>query len=123
MPMHLAYVASPYSHPDADVREHRYNEAMRATAWLLRTDPNLIAFSPIVYCHPMARRHALPTDAQYWKAFNEGIMTLSDRIYFLRLPGWEDSIGFKMEHDWAMDQQKPHLFIDLHAGDFVLSSV
>ena len=46
---HYTYLASPYSSPSANIMQTRYEEARRATAFLLRERSWI--YSPIVHCH------------------------------------------------------------------------
>ena len=61
----MIYLASPYSHPDATVREARFQAACRATASLIRAGHEV--FSPIAHSHPLAA-FGLPTDWSFWES-------------------------------------------------------
>lgn len=113
----FSYVASPYSHPNPVVREARYHDVMRAVHFLLHSVPG-VHFSPIVYCHPLAIRYTLPTDAGYWQNFNEAIMERADRLYFVRLQGFDESVGCKMELDWAKKNGREYYFLAPTGGTF-----
>lgn len=107
------YIASPYSSKDRTIRIQRYRAAMQFVAWWLKTDHSpLVPFSPIVYCHEMAETFDLPTDAAFWKQFNEAIMLHSPEIYVLRLPGWEDSKGVMAELAWAKEHQRHIVWVE-----------
>jgi Domain of unknown function (DUF1937) len=54
----MIYLASPYSHPDATVRESRFRAACQAVVALLLTGE--VVFAPIVHCHPLVE-YGLPT--------------------------------------------------------------
>ena len=60
----------------------------------------------------MAKRHELPTDAAFWKEFNESIMEFAPELYFLRLPGWKESLGFGMELEWHINNPRPAFWVD-----------
>ncbi len=59
----MIYLASPYSHPDARVRQRRFEEACQAAAAITRA--GLSVFSPISHSHPIAR-YGVPTGWDYW---------------------------------------------------------
>lgn len=89
------YLASPYSHPDASKITARFNEAVRAAAWL--ANQRVIAFSPIAHSHPQAIAHDLPGDWQFWKHFDEVFVRQSAGVIVLQLEGWRESKGVKAE--------------------------
>lgn len=85
------YLISPYSHEDESVREERYDEAVDATAKLIRK--GYIVFSPIVHCHPLALKHKLPIDYFYWREYDLSFIEWADVGYVLYIPGWKESLG------------------------------
>ena len=91
----MIYLASPYSHPDPLVRQDRFEKAMSACATL--TKRGVHVFSPIAHWHPIAVSHDLPTDANYWMAYNIHHLKHSSRLFVLELPGWQESIGVTEE--------------------------
>jgi len=108
----MIYLASPYSHPDADVREHRY----RQVVWHLA---NLILEGEIVYC-PIAHSHDVAqmiTDRiqhqadvfsfEFWRATDEAMMACCSEIRVLCLPGWEKSVGVAAEIEYMLQHNKP----------------
>ena len=97
----MIYIASPYSHPDPTVMQRRFEEVERFTAWCLKRD--LIAISPIVYGHEMAKKHELPTDAAWWARFNHRLFNQCTLMYLLQLPGWRESKGVALELEWAKE--------------------
>ncbi|MCP5014648.1 MAG: DUF1937 family protein, partial [Ketobacter sp.] len=48
----MIYLAQPYTDPNPDVREHRFNLGERYTAELLQNGQWV--YSPIVHCHELA---------------------------------------------------------------------
>lgn len=91
----MIYVASPYSHSDPAVREMRFRQAEAFVARLLNQD--VPVFSPIVYCHVMAERHRLPTDADFWAGVNWRFMQRCTAFALVALPGWDTSRGVAAE--------------------------
>ena len=63
----VIYLASPYTHSDASVRESRFDAACKATAELVRSGQ--VVFSPIAHGHPLVR-FGLPIDWDYWARFD-----------------------------------------------------
>lgn len=48
----LTYLACPYSHPDRDVRQRRFDQVNAAAAWLILNEQ--MVFSPISHSHPIS---------------------------------------------------------------------
>lgn len=96
--MSFAYLASPYSDPDATVREQRYRAALRATAKLAAD--GACVFSPIVHTHhlePLTGRK--PHD--FWMDLDRPILRHADKLVVLMLEGWKYSRGVAEEMEIA----------------------
>lgn len=106
----MIYLASPYSHPDALTVKTRYLLVEQTAALLIKR--GLFVWSPIVHCHEMTGRHIMPTDAEFWKAYNFDFMRRADAIYVLKIPGWELSKGVKMEIDFAIYNGIPLVYVN-----------
>lgn len=99
------YLASPYTHPMAAIREFRYYQAIRAVAYLCARGHTTI--SPIVQCHEMAKLHILPTDFKFWKSWNERLIRASAGMIILKLDGWADSAGIADEIEFCKENLIP----------------
>lgn len=109
----MIYLASPYSHVRSRVRRERF---LAAEAYLAScTALGEILYSPIVHFHTLARRHKLPHDATYWRAHNEGMLSMAEELRVLVLPGWEHSIGIAREVAFAKENSIPvtHVLSDV----------
>lgn len=95
----MIYLASPYSHPDAFVREERYLRASKALTWLL--ERKRWAYSPIVHCHELAKIGGLPGDASFWREYDFYMLSKCDLFMMLRIEGWEASKGMRAEREEA----------------------
>lgn len=107
----MIYLASPYSHSDPLVRKTRYLLAMQCCAALINGGREFV-WSPIVHCHEMAEAYSLPTDAEFWKEYNFDFMRRADKMYILRIPGWDESKGIKMEIEFCELIGIPHTFVN-----------
>jgi hypothetical protein len=85
------YLAGPYS----DDPDTRYHQHMEATALLANSGLNI--FSTIIHNHPMARKYAMPTDADFWKGYNFSLIDKSNGIILYQLPTWKESRGVRDE--------------------------
>ena len=106
------YLASPYSHEFEAVREMRFRAVEATTAYLFKQGH--VVFSPIVYCHKIATKWALPKDALFWRNLNFSFLHSSKEIIVLALPGWQDSQGVKGEMEEASRLQLPIKFLWPH---------
>ena len=100
----MIYLASPYSHPDPDIREARFHAACRAMAMLLPRGEKV--FSPVVHSHPLVA-HGLPTDWEFWQAIDSEFLLYCDELAVLTLEGWEESRGVQAEIALAIHLGKP----------------
>ena len=89
----LIYLASPYAHESAAVREARL-EAVRHVCGKM-IDEGRIVLSPLVYAGELAMRgfHA----PQGWYAWDLQFLARADELLVLQLPGWEHSNGILVE--------------------------
>lgn len=95
------YLASPYSHPDSNVHEERYQAVMKHNAELFRA--GIIAYSPIVYSHELSKKYSMPTDAEFWWFFNKAMMDRCDGLIVYMMTGWQESKGVLKEIEYAKE--------------------
>ncbi|MBK8909171.1 MAG: DUF1937 family protein [Rhodospirillales bacterium] len=89
------YVAHPYTGQEDDA----YHAALWFCACAFRRGWH--PYSPIVHWHVIAASHNLPTDAATWAGINERELRQSDALAVLKLTGWQNSEGLRMELAWA----------------------
>ena len=99
----MIYLASPYSHDQAAVRESRFEAVRAVTGKLIRVGH--VVFSPIVYSHQFAESHG--TDFAAWEQFDLTIIAVCRELWVLRLGGWETSKGVWNEIEYAKWLGKP----------------
>lgn len=99
------YLASPYSHKDPAVMQHRFECAEHALAWLLSA--RRWTYSPIVHCHAMAQCFNFPTDAKFWEEYNHAMIRRSSGLIVLLIDGVMESKGVKEEREFAASLQLP----------------
>ncbi len=103
------YLASPYSHPDATVREQNWLAAAAAAAWLMQrgnTDfgEGYTVFSPISMGHPisvMGASTGLGFNFTTWQRTSITLMQSCTHLVLLFLDDWHLSTGCKAEVDYA----------------------
>ena len=107
--MSYIYLASPYSDPDPLIRELRHYQAMRATADLLRA--GRYVYSPIVHCHELAKKYALPTHFDFWQNYNFAMLRAASFFAILQADGWKDSLGVLAESNEATRLNLDRMYI------------
>ena len=112
--MSYAYLASPYSHPDAIMQESRFHAVSVAAGALMQRGE--IVFSPICHCHPIAEVCNLRGDAGYWAEFNRTFLTGAAFLYVLQLPGWDASDGVAFEMGLARELKLSIKFLSKDFG-------
>jgi hypothetical protein len=95
----LTYLGVPYSHPDPEVRQKRFEIVNKVSADLMNAGH--IVFSPISHTHPIALAGGLPSDFAYWKNFDIAYLEVSRLLIVLMLPGWKESKGVTGEIEIA----------------------
>ena len=103
-PYHLVYVASPYWHPRATVRDHRARAALHATAELLAK--GVPAFSAVAYSNNF-QNHNLPPPKQGWYEYDLNYLAASSQMIVLELPGWTESTDIAIEIGFAASRSIP----------------
>ena len=99
----MIYLASPYSHPDALVREARFEAACRATAELVRDGHGV--FAPVVQGHSLVR-FGVPGDWKFWQPLVSDYLARCDVVLVLQLDGWRESEGVQAEMALAAELGK-----------------
>ncbi|NLS96664.1 MAG: DUF1937 family protein [Planctomycetaceae bacterium] len=110
----MIYLASPYTHPDPKVREHRYQEACRCAAQLIRTGHHVL--SPISHSHGIAQ-YGLPGDWAYWESLDRRFLEMCDEVGVLMLDGWKESNGVQAEIRIAREMDKLVSFLPAAGGE------
>ena len=107
----LIYLATPYSHPDPEVRESRFRKVNRVAADLMRQ--GLHIFSPISHTHPIAVAGELPTDFAFWEQYDRAMLQACGKVMVLKLQGWLSSKGVIAEIQIAEELGIPVEFIEV----------
>jgi len=97
----LIYIGSPYSHPDKDVRQERFELVSKFAADLV--SEGYIAISPITYGHTLLYFKDMPTDFEFWNMFCIGLLKKCDYLYVLEIDGHKESKGLQEEIKFAKE--------------------
>jgi len=91
----MIYLASPYSHPNMEVKIARFEAAAKAAAVLM--NQGHIIFAPIAMTHPMAIYGELPGNWEFWEKFDNEFLNACESLIVLMLEGWSISSGVTAE--------------------------
>lgn len=92
----MIYLASPYSHPDPQVMEFRFDQVCRVAGKIM-AEQGIVVYSPIAHNHPIAVRINLPRGWDFWEKFDTETLTACKEIWVLKLDGWDTSKGVAAE--------------------------
>ena len=105
----VSYLASPYADPDEAVRERRYEEVSQVVVKMLRA--GRVVFSPIACNHPLVG-FGVPTGWDFWGPIDTAMIAICSEVVVLKLDGWEESEGIKLEIEFAEKIGKPVRYMD-----------
>lgn len=112
----LWYLASPYSHPDPEVREQRY---IQVRDYMLKLkESGINAISPIVLWHDNCKEYNLPYTHEYWNEYNRQLKMVCNGIIVLMIDGVLESRGVLDELKYFEKKKKiqfggdPRKYID-----------
>jgi hypothetical protein len=107
----LLYVASPYSHVNPAIREHRYRTACRASALLMKS--NIVVFSPLSHSVSIAKIGDIcDMEHAFWMSMDLPVLRRCDELLILGLEDWERSLGIQYEMFEALSRKMPITLID-----------
>lgn len=124
----LIYMAGPYTHLSYHIREKRFKDLCWTAAQLIKS--GLMIYSPISHSHPILEIGQLPVSFDYWKEFDEHMISLSSRVIVITLDGWKESRGVTSEISFSVRNQKVVEFyslssdnkIEKHSADWVIEN-
>lgn len=109
----MIYLASPYSHPDPEVRQQRFTDVCRAAGRLMLQIGEVI-YSPIAHGHSVAEvcPEIDAMDAEFWMRQCIGMLRNADALFVLKLDGWRESRGVAEELEIARAFGIPVKFVE-----------
>lgn len=115
--MRKIFLACPYSHPDPEVTEQRFNACNSVAARILESGAAL--YSQVSMSHPINRELSgehRNNVGKLWAPVDVVFMELMEELVILDLPGWDESSGIKREIEFFKDRGRPvNLWSDVAA--------
>lgn len=94
------YLCCPYSHPDPEMRERRFQLVNKKAAELMQQGH--IVFSPISHSHPIAEFISTKSCShEFWLAQDRAFLDWCDEMWIYKIAGWDKSKGIAMEREYA----------------------
>lgn len=106
----IIYLASPYSHPDPEVREENFRKISKIAAKM--NAEGVTTISPITYGHTLVQFHVMPTDWEFWQKFCFKLLIKCDKMIVCKMEGWDKSRGVAEELSIARDHGIPIEYIE-----------
>lgn len=103
--MSLYFIACPYSDPDSNVVEMRFQESTRVAAELALK--GIATYSQITMTHPINQYLAAEGKKVAWSSIDMEFLTRCDGLIVLTLPGWEKSGGVAAEIQFFKERGLP----------------
>jgi len=104
----LYYLASPYTHSHASIREGRASYAAMIGASLKRL--GLHIFAPIPHGHALAE-FGLPLDFNWWNNYSYNVLSRCDGLIVAMINGWDESKGVAAEIKYAEEHGIPVVYL------------
>lgn len=101
----LIYLATPYNHRSANVRRERYEAACKTAGLLL--SKGVFVYSPIAHTHSIANIVDLPASWEFWKEYDEIMLSRCNELWVIMMDGWLSSVGIAAEIAIARKLNKP----------------
>lgn len=107
----MIYLCTPYSHPDALVREERFQTACKIAGRLM--NQGHVVYAPICHSHPIAVLCRLPGTWDYWERVDRHFLSMAREVWVVKMDGWTKSTGISKEISIATDMGKPIRYLDV----------
>lgn len=106
----IVYLSCPFCHSDPLICEERVMKANKFASSLMRE--GIIVFCPLIH-NVSILKYGLPVGWDYWEQFNKAFINKCDRLYVLKLDGWEKSVGVQAEVGIARSLRIPIEYFSL----------
>lgn len=98
----IVYLASPYTHPDPNIREENFKKVSTLAADM--NSRGIVTISPITYGHTLLNFKEMPHDWLFWKNFCLSFLQHCEEIVVYKMPGWDKSNGIAEELAYANEK-------------------
>ena len=110
----IVYLAQPYSHPEAAIRQQRFEAAVAIAKRLMAR--GISPLSPIAHSHFMDTEPHAPFEV--YQEMDEAMIRVCDEMWIYADSGWQESRGVTSERRYAERLGIPIRLINF-LGEFV----
>ena len=115
--MNLIYLASLYSlESTPEIRQQRFERVVKLTGVLIKNGFNVV--SPIVHNHPIALGLGLDCGWEFWKPYDECLLSKCDELFVLRDEGWDRSVGITAEIKLAQELNMSITYVEFDGENY-----
>ena len=100
------YVASPLVHKDPEIEKKRVQDVTTAVIDIAMRYPRVFPFSPVLYTKNL-QAAGLEFPPVGWYQFDLWMLKQCQRLWVLKLDGWETSKGIALEIAYAQARNIP----------------
>lgn len=114
----VVYLACPYTHPDAKVRQDRWLAVSEAAAWLM--GHKYVVLSPISMGHPICvmDQGGLGHDFTAWENTSLTMLNAAEVLVVLIIDGVNESAGVRAEMEYARKKGMPVYGMKQENGEY-----
>lgn len=107
------YLACPYTHEDAKIREYRFGMANVQAGYLMKV--GYVVFSPITHGHAIEKDYdrLKGKDWRFWQTQCFPFLEWADEVHVMKLNGWKESVGVQAEIKRAEELGKIIKYIEV----------
>ena len=107
----VLYLATPFTHDDPAVMQHRYRLSCLVAAKLMRH--GIVVFNPLSHSVPLGEfLNDIEDQHSLWMSTDLPLLRRFDELLILGLPEWPKSRGVKAEMFEALGARKPITLIE-----------
>jgi hypothetical protein len=107
----LVYLAAPYTHPDRVAMNDRAKMINILAGGLMKRGVHV--FSPISHSHSIAQDCDLPANFEFWREYDEEILSKCSALLVYQISGWDSSVGVKAEIEIAKRLDIPVFYVSV----------
>jgi len=106
--MKIAYLASPFAHPDDNIKQQRLQAVNRYAA--MCHQKGKLVYSPLTHNIPLSEAYGELASWNAWGDFDRAMLARCDELIVLMLDGWKESKGVAHEIQYAIDIKIPIVY-------------
>lgn len=107
----MIYLASPYTHTDKDMRDHRWLAITDVAVQLI--NKGFHVFEPITESHCYTNMGVEGFTWDFWEEHDKMMLDRCDVLCVVMLDGWDESVGVAGEIEYAQGIGMPIVYLSV----------